>query len=312
MARNFKEIITELVKTSGSISGGNSGTKEEYTSLDYQNSLELLKDKDTADPFYIMMPGVTDVSIQKLALDVSDYRGNDCRVILDAPNTIDESIIVENVASIDNAWGECVAGWVVANDMYKNKEVQLPPTVLIARALYDAQDKSPYGSVAGSNRGVLKSANDVVFNFKDGQKLTMQAGRINPVINKRGVVMVYNNMTLKRANSVYADTNTVNVNCALKKAVLKSTEGFLFEDNREGTWRRWVAVATPILDSVKKENGIYDYKILMGEEDGTINATDIDTGYMKGIIKFKPTREAKWIPITFNAYSYGVSFETEF
>lgn len=312
MARGYSEIIAELSKTSGSISGGNSGMKDAYTSKDYNEALELLKDKDVANPFFILMPGITDVSIQKLALDVSDYRGNDCRVILDAPNTVDEQLIIDNVATIDSAWAECIAGWVVMNDMYRNREVEVPPTVLIGRALLDAQDKDQYGSTAGVNRGILKSANDIVYNFTDGQKIAMQSGRINPVIIKNGVPMVYNNMTLIRKNSVYADTNTVNVNCALKKAVLASTESFLFEGNRRGTWDRWLTTVTPILESVKKENGVYDFVVLMGEKEGTISPTDIDTGYMPGIIKFKPTREAKWIPITFNAYSYGVDFNESF
>ena len=309
--RTEKEIIEQLTKITGKISGGNSGTKATYTSMDYSNALEYLKDKNTTNPFFILMPGVTDKNIQKLAMDVSDIRGNDCQVKLDAENTINEDDIINNVATIDNAWGECLAGWVYMNDMYKNREVQVPPTVLYGRSLVDAQNKQEYGSAAGENRGILKSALGVVYDYTEGAKIKMQAGRINPVILLDGRIMVYNNMTLIRKESVYSDVNTVNVNCALKKSVLATTRGFVFENNNPRTWNRWKTTVDPILKNVQDNEGVYSYQILMGEKDGTLGATEIDSGYMPGIIKFKPQREAKWIPITFNAYSYGVDFKDE-
>ena len=62
----------------------------------------------------------------------------------------------------------------------------------------------------------------------------------------------------------------------------------------------------PILKKVAKSRGVYEFKILMGEEDGTVNEADIDAGYCPGVVLFKPTRNAKYIPLSFRAYSYGV------
>ena len=51
--RTEKEIVEQLTAITGKISGGNSGTKASYTTQDYSNSFEYLKDKNTTDPFFI-------------------------------------------------------------------------------------------------------------------------------------------------------------------------------------------------------------------------------------------------------------------
>ncbi|MGL6066436.1 MAG: hypothetical protein ACRC0R_05090, partial [Cetobacterium sp.] len=291
------------------IKGGDDGYLEILDVAEVSEAVTYLSDTDTSDPFLVMIPGVTDINIQKVLVDLTVIRNGDVKVMLDAPNTVDSESIVEHFSTINSMYIEALAGWGVAYDKYRRREVHCPPTVAYGKAFLKAKRISEYGSTAGKNRGVLDTFNEVVNNYTPDQKIGMQNAKINPVIDKKGLIMVYNNLTMIRKNSVFADSNVTNVHIALKKAVLATSDDFLFEGNMVDTWEKWVNTVTPILDKIQKDYGIYSYQVLMGIEDGTVTATDIDTGRMPGIVKYKPTREAKEIDIYFNAYSYGVEFD---
>lgn len=296
--------------TSITIDKGNSGYMANPDVTAFKASIDLLGDVDSYDPFLIMSPGVTDISIQKALSDLTITRSGDCKVMLDLPNSADVSELAGHLSTINNMYVEAVYGWGVVYDDFLKRDVQAPPSIGYGKAFLVAQNKSEYGSVAGKTRGVIDVFNDLVINYTPSQKLELQDARLNPVIDRKGLIQIYNNMTLIRTNSVFADTNVTNCHIAIKKAVLATSDDYVFEGNRADTWNKWVTAVTPILDSVKANNGVYDYRILMGETDGTVTATDIDTGRMPGIIKYKPTREVKWIDVYFNAYSYGIEFDS--
>ena len=73
---------------------------------------------------------------------------------------------------------------------------------------------------------------------------------------------------------------------------------YVFEPNDEFTWGNWILMASTFMKSLKDARGVYDYKVIMTPTD-----TEIDQFKMPGIIKYKPTKAAEFIEITFNLKS---------
>jgi hypothetical protein len=63
----------------------------------------------------------------------------------------------------------------------------------------------------------------------------------------------------------------------------------------------------PILDLIKRKQGLYDFRVVM---DATINTPDIiDRNELVGAIYLKPTKTAEVITLTFNILNSGAVFD---
>ena len=78
----------------------------------------------------------------------------------------------------------------------------------------------------------------------------------------------------------------------------------LFEQNDAQVRQDFLNAVNPILDSIRRDRGLYDFRVTVSSD-----PQDIDRNQMTGKIYIKPTRALEFIDITFYITPTGASFE---
>jgi phage tail sheath protein FI len=104
--------------------------------------------------------------------------------------------------------------------------------------------------------------------------------------------------------------NRVNVRRLLlqiKVLIANIASRLLFEQNDQTTIDQFLTKATPVLDSIKRERGLYEFRIVMDDSNNTPETRDRNELY--GEIYLKPARSLEFIGITFTITPSGASFD---
>jgi hypothetical protein len=78
----------------------------------------------------------------------------------------------------------------------------------------------------------------------------------------------------------------------------------LFEQNDTIVRNQFLALVNPILDGIRTERGLYDFRVVLNND-----PEDIDRNQLTGKIFLKPTRSLEFIQIEFNIMNTGASFD---
>ena len=78
----------------------------------------------------------------------------------------------------------------------------------------------------------------------------------------------------------------------------------MFEQNDDQVRNEFLRLVNPILDAIKKERGLYDFRVTVSND-----PEDIDANTMRGKIYIKPTRSLEYIDVEFVITPTGASFE---
>ena len=93
----------------------------------------------------------------------------------------------------------------------------------------------------------------------------------------------------------------------LKREISFIASRLLFGPNVPATWANFTSQAEPLLNSVKAQFGVDDFKIILDESTTTPDLVDRNIIYAKLFIK--PTRAAEYFAIDFIVTRSGASFE---
>lgn len=148
--------------------------------------------------------------------------------------------------------------------------------------------------VAGENEtGIFPEFTKVYRKFTTPEKNTFQAGRVNPMVLKRGVgvMMASQNTTAKPAEGVDYDTNpfmrrhAVTQALEIKRRVKTIAERFVFQPNVPSTWTHFKLALDSYLQSVSQAGGIEEYLTIVG---GAITTPEqIAQGILNAYIEVK-------------------------
>ena len=78
----------------------------------------------------------------------------------------------------------------------------------------------------------------------------------------------------------------------------------LFEQNDEVVRNQFLSLVNPILDNIRKERGLTDFRVTVSDDPELI-----DQNTLEGKIYIKPTRSLEFIDIEFLITPTGASFE---
>jgi hypothetical protein len=78
----------------------------------------------------------------------------------------------------------------------------------------------------------------------------------------------------------------------------------IFEQNDDQVRNEFLRLVNPILESIKKERGLTEFRVEV-----SYDPEDIDANTMRGKIFIKPTRSLEYIDIAFILTPTGASFE---
>jgi len=212
-----------------------------------------------------------------------------------------------DVAEIDSSYACTYFPWIQMRDTQNNVNVYIPPTGEVVKAMAFTDNTAfPWFAPAGLQRGVTNA-------IKSKYKLSLEArdilysGRINPMADFADAgTAIFGQKTLQVRQSALDRINVRRLLLQLKVLIANIAIRLVFEQNDQTTIDQFLSKATPVLDTVKRERGLYDFRIKM---DDTINTPEtIDRNELFGEIFIKPTRALEYIGITFTVTPTGASF----
>ena len=309
-----------------------SDENESYQLHTLKRAVNILSDSETTSYNLITMPGITQENATNHLLDTVEARGDalaiiDIRKVYDADTestksaadrnayTVKQAVDALKARNINNSYGACYAPWVLIQDTVSNRTLWAPPSVVAMGAL-STTDKiaAPWFAPAGFQRGGLSEGAAGIPVLEVSKRLTsderdrMYEANINPVAKfpAEGIV-IFGQKTLQQTASALDRINVRRLMVFLKREISFIASRLLFEQNTRDTWARFIQQATPLLDSVKAQFGISDFKLILDETTTTPDLVDRNIVYAKLLVK--PTRSVEFFAIDFVITNSGASFE---
>lgn len=219
--------------------------------------------------------------------------------------TITESL---NSINLDSSYSCTYYPWIQIRDVQNGVNVYIPPTgEVVAAMAFTDKVKFPWFAPAGLQRGVTNARKSKYRLSSDARRI-LYTNRINPIADFANTgTAIFGQKTLQVRESALDRINVRRLLLQIKLLISNIAVRLVFEQNDQTTIDEFLSKATPVLDTIKRERGLYDFKIKM---DDSINTPETrDRNELYGEIYLKPTRSVEYIGITFNITPSGASFE---
>jgi len=259
-----------------------------------QDTIEMLEQQRTDTLYIIDSPDVN------IATTIGDSGKADVLAAQDITDLLD-------TADIDSSYACTYFPWIQMRDTQNNVNVYIPPTGEVVRAMAFTDNTSfPWFAPAGLNRGVT-NARKSKYKLSLEARDTLYAGRINPMADFADAgTAIFGQKTLQVKESALDRINVRRLLLQIKVLIANIAIRLVFEQNDQATIDQFLSKATPILDTIKRERGLYDFRIKMDDSNNTPETRDRNELY--GEIFLKPTRAVEFIGITFTVTPSGASF----
>jgi len=266
--------------------------------IDYTNNSNLVEDAvqmiefNRADSLYITT--TPDVDLYTPTIGGGD-------IFIYPTEAVDN---LENTG-IDSNYTCTYYPWVLTRDSVNNTQIYIPPTAEVTRNLALTDNIAfPWFAAAGYTRGIVNC-------IKARKKLTQEdrdilyTGRINPIATFSDVgTVIWGNKTLQVRESALDRINVRRLLLQTRKLISAVSVRLLFEQNDAQVRQDFLNAVNPILDSIRRDRGLYDFRVTVSND-----PEDIDRNQLTGKIYIKPTRALEFIDITFYITPTGASFE---
>ena len=247
--------------------------------------------------------------------DSEDGRGGDALYIMAAPqyNEAMESYSPEQVVDflddteIDSPYACTYWPWVKYWDGDNKRYIDLPPTKDVVRDMAATDNVSfPWFSPAGLTRGEVECAR-AYYKTTLLDEDTLYENMINPIKTFAvDGVKVWGNKTLYHQETPRNRINVSRLMIRVKKLVSQAARNLIFEQYDVTLEKQFRSVVEPILQDVKANRGIYDYRVVTECTEETR-----DQHILPAKILIKPTPALEYISISFVVYPESVQFDNE-
>ena len=195
--------------------------------------------------------------------------------------------------------------WVKYEDTDNNQYIFLPPTKDIVRNMALTDNTTyPWFAPAGISRGDVECAR-ARFITKISDEDTLYDGRINPIKTfASDGVKVWGQKNLQIRESQLNRIAVRRLLLRMRKLIAISCIGLIFDPNDNTTKNKFLSTVTPIMDNIKTNRGISDYKI---EVNDTVESRE--RRELPAKIYFKPYNALEYIVLDFIVTPESVSFD---
>jgi phage tail sheath protein FI len=259
----------------------------------------------------LITPGIIDSlhpAVTSAARDLAEDRQDTFYVMDSVGLGASVNTVVNQVNSIDSNYTATYYPWVRVIDVSRNKPVWVPPSVVVPGVLaFNDSVSAPWYAPAGLNRGGLTQVTDVYNKLTQAERDELYLARINPIASfpNQGIV-IWGQKTLQARPSALDRVNVRRLLITVKKFIASATRYLVFEQNTNETRTRFLNIVNPYLDTVKRQQGLSAFRVVM---DDTNNTADlIDQNILYGQLFLQPTRTAEFIVLDFNIQPTGASF----
>jgi len=277
----------------------------------YQKAFAALSNTDYYDMNMLITPGIIHRLHSAVTADARQLAEDrqDTFYVMDA-NALTDSIssTITEVNSLDSNYTSTYFPWVRIIDQSKNLPMWVPPSVVVPGALsFNDAIAAPWYAPAGLNRGGLSGVTGTYENLTQSDRDNLYEARINPIANfpNEGIV-IWGQKTLQAKPSALDRVNVRRLLITVKKFIASATRYLVFEQNTTATRNKFLNIANPYLESVRSQQGLSAFRVVM---DASNNTPDlIDQNILYGQIFLQPTRTAEFIILDFNIQATGATF----
>ena len=269
---------------------------------------------------------VDQTSLVQATIDMVETQRTDTLYVIDAPELAgyivptvggsgkEDIVVATEIAqllddtAIDSSYSATYFPWIQMNDSYNNVKVYIPPTGEVVRAMaFTDNVKFPWFAPAGLTRGVTNAIKPM-YRLSQEARDTIYKGRINPLVQFADVgTAIFGQKTLQVKETALDRINVRRLLLQIKILISNISIRLLFDQNDQEIIDQFLTKVNPILDSIKRERGLTDFRIKM---DASNNTTEtLDRNELYGEIFLKPTRSLEFIGITFTITPTGASFD---
>ncbi len=245
--------------------------------------------------------------------DSEDGRGGDALYIMAAPQyteTVDAYTAEEvadflNDTELDSPYACTYWPWVKYWDGDNKRYIDLPPTKDVVRDMAATDNVSfPWFSPAGLTRGEVECAR-AYYKTTLLDEDTLYENMINPIKTFAvDGVKVWGNKTLYHQETPRNRINVSRLMIRVKKLISQAARNLIFEQYDVTLEKQFRSVVEPILQDVKANRGIYDYRVVTECTEETR-----DQHILPAKILIKPTPALEYISISFVVYPESVEFD---
>ena len=276
----------------------------------YVKGIDTFGNPEAVDINIFATPGINfydHSSLTSYSIDMVEQDRADSLYIIGSPNysTVDEVVGALDGVAMDTNYSATYFPWIQVRDVDNATQLYIPPTGEVVRNIALTDNVSfPWFAVAGYSRGLVKS-------IKAVKKLTLDErdelykNRINPIatFSDTGTI-IWGNKTLQVRESALDRINVRRLLLRARKLISAVAVRLIFEQNDEQVRNEFLRLVNPILDAIKRERGLYDFRVTVSSD-----PADIDANTMRGKIFIKPTRSLEFIDVEFVITPTGASFD---
>ena len=295
------------MQTVFTLTGGDS----DESTISVENAIESLKQYEDVDTYDINLIACSDFPGDKSLINyllnmVQNIRG-DCFTIVDPPKNLTVQQVVDwhngggtftDENSLNSSFGALYYPWIQVADTYSESYVWVPPSVKVLSA-YAYNDNVSYSwyAPAGLNRGQLYNVMKVERRLTIGDRDLLYAtgtNCVNPICDFAGDgIVIYSQKTLQRKTSALNRVNVMRMLIYVTKTLATSVKYLLFEPNDPITWAQFRNLVSPVVEYVRQNRGLDEYKVLCDETTNTSSMLDDNT--MCAQVWLKPVKAAEKI-----------------
>jgi len=322
VAANATHTFGDIIDNSGADKVGNSvfslvgGVDAAVTSTEIQVGYDNIKNSENVD-ISLILTAAQDATSQEYAVNTVCETRKDCVAFVSPPLTdCLSSTAVDDVVSwrnddlnISSSYGVADSGWKYQYDKYNDEYRWVPLNGDVAGLCARTDnDRDPWFSPAGFNRGQIKNVVKLAFNPNKAARDELYKAGVNPVVSFPGEgTVLFGDKTMLGRPSAFDRINVRRLFIVLEKAISRASRSSLFEFNDEFTRAQFVNLVEPFLRNVQGRRGIYDFRVVCDETNNTPEV--IDRNEFVGDIYVKPAKSINFIQLNFVAVRTGVSFE---
>ena len=254
-----------------------------------EEAIEMIEE-ERADSIYV-------VTMPDKPFGASDY--------VDEMYTPDDVVYELEDSEIDSNYTCTYYPWVKYEDTDNNQYIYLPPTKDVVRnmALTD-NTTHPWFAPAGISRGDVECARAHIVTKLDDEDVLYE-GRINPIKTfASDGVKIWGQKNLQIRESQLNRIAVRRLLLRMRKLIAISCIGLIFDPNDTTTKNKFLSTVTPIMDNIKSNRGISDYKI---EVNDTVESRE--RRELPAKIFFKPYNALEYIVLDFIVTPESVSFD---
>lgn len=304
-----------------------------YELFSLRKAINIASDQDLIQMNAVTIPGIWKSTVTDSLLDIAEERGDTLALVdieygytpsteatgntqtRNSGNTPRAAADELADRSINNSYGATYYPWVRILDTNSNQNLWVPPTVP-ALGVLSSTDRinAPWFAPAGFTRGGLSEGAaglpvlDVSRRLTSDDRDRLYENNINPIAKfpAEGIV-IFGQKTLQQTESALDRINVRRLMIFLKREISFIASRLLFGPNAKDTWDRFLGQAGPILESVRAEFGIDDFRLILDETTTTPDLVDRNIIYAKLLVK--PTRSVEYFAIDFVVTNSGAAFE---